>query len=157
MELHDFLASHRDALLSEATEALSRRHLPHYQAVGLPEAQRRLTALYDKLLDGARRRHLDGIVEHAERIGRERFEEGAQFVEVQSAFNLLEEVVWRALLASFPPAELGQALGMISTLLGAAKDRLAATYVSKATQVHTPTLDLRSLFSGTQNTGGGAR
>jgi hypothetical protein len=71
--------------------------------------------------------------------------------------NLVEEAVWRAMLAAYPQTELGHALGLVATLFGAAKDRLASTYLSLATQKHVPSLDLRGLFTGTQNTGGGAR
>jgi hypothetical protein len=45
---------------------------------------------------------------------------------------------------------------VVATILGAAKDRLATTYLSRATETHVPTLDLTALFRGTQNTGGGA-
>jgi hypothetical protein len=48
------------------------------------------------------------------------------------------------------------ALGIVATILGAAKDKLASTYLSRATEKHVPSLDLAALFRGTQNTGGGA-
>jgi hypothetical protein len=67
---------------------------------------------------------------------------------VQSAFNSLEEVVWARMLAELPPAELAEALGLVSTVLGAGKDALARRYVSLAARTHAPSLDLSALFTG---------
>jgi hypothetical protein len=39
-------------------------------------------------------------------------------------------------------------LGLVSTILGAAKDALAREYVSLATHRHAGSLDLRALFAG---------
>jgi hypothetical protein len=100
-------------------------------------------------------RHLDAVTQYAERIGNERFESGFDFVEVRSAINFLEEATWTKMLASYPQAELGHALGLVATLVGAAKDTVASTYLTRATNTHVGSLDLQSLFRGTQNTGGG--
>jgi hypothetical protein len=48
-----------------------------------------------------------------------------------------------------PKDRLGQALGLVGTVLGAGKDSLARTYVTLATQTRAPSLDLRALFAGT--------
>ena len=47
-----------------------------------------------------------------------------------------------------PPDELARALGLVSTVLGAAKDSLARAYVSLASQTKAPSLDLSALFKG---------
>jgi hypothetical protein len=156
MDLSDFLASRADDLLRQALDAVGARHLAHYQRIGRDATAERLRALIDLVVDTTRSRDLVPVLAHAERVGKERYASGVEFVEVQSAFNLVEEAMWRALLAAYPQAELGQALGIVATILGAAKDRLASTYVSLATGTHVPSLDLESLFRGTQNTGGGA-
>ena len=44
--------------------------------------------------------------------------------------------------------ELARALGLVSTVLGAAKDSLARAYVSLASQTKAPSLDLSALFKG---------
>jgi hypothetical protein len=69
---------------------------------------------------------------------------------VQTAFNVLEEVLWLRILKQFPPAEQGEALGLVGTVLGAGKDALARKYVSMATRTRTPSLNLQALFSGTE-------
>ena len=157
MSVSDFLVTRSDEILHTAVDGMSARRLESYERLGRDESTRRLRALLDLVIDSARTRDLVPILEYAERIGHERYRTGFEFIEVQSAFNLLEEALWRALLSGYPQAELAEALGVISTVLGAAKDKLASTYVSLATGNHVPSMDLNALFSGTQNTGGGAR
>ncbi len=155
MDLHLFLASRADAIVEHAMDNMSTRSLPSYAKIGRDESARKLRVLLDHVIEGARTRHLDPVVEHGERIGNERYASGFEFVEVQSAINLLEESIWEKMLAEYPAGEVGHALGIVATLLGAAKDRLACTYLSLATKTHVGSLDLQSLFRGTQNTGGG--
>ena len=157
MDPSHFLAAHADEIIEGAMTALSKRHLEHYQRLGREAAVGKLRALLDLVIDGAGTRDLVPILAYAEKIGNERYRSGFDFVEVQSAFNLLEESIWQSMLAGYPPAEQGAALGIVATLFGAAKDKLASTYLSLVTETHVPSLDLASLFKGTQNTGGGAQ
>ena len=69
--------------------------------------------------------------------------------EVQTAFNVLEESMWRHVVAEVPTDELVESLGLLSTVLGVGKDVLARTYVSLASHEHVTSLDLRALFEGT--------
>lgn len=153
MELHAFLTEHADAIVDQATSAVETRKLVSYLKLGREKTEQRIRELFEQVIEGVEHQRLDPVVELAERVGKERYESGFEFVEVQSAFNLLEEAIWNTMLSEFPQAELGVALGMIATLLGAAKDRLACTYLSLATKGHVGSLDLHALFKGTQNTG----
>lgn len=156
MDPGSFLATRTDTILGSAMAAMAKHHLVHYERFGRDAAARRLRDLFDRVVEAARTHNLGHILAYAEQVGTERYESGFEFVEVRSAFNLLEEAIWRAILDGYPPAEQGAALGVVATVLGAAKDKLAATYLSRATQTHVPSLDLAALFRGTQNTGGGA-
>jgi len=153
----EFLAAHAGEIIETSMQSMAKRHLEHYHRLGHEASMGKLRDLLNKVIDGSRRRNLVPILAYAEKVGTERYESGFEFVEVQSAFNMLEEAIWRAMLASYPQAELGEALGLITTLFGAAKDRLATTYLSLATEKKVPSLDLQVLFRGTQNTGGGAQ
>lgn len=155
MDAATFLEERRTAIVDAAVESLSGRSLTHYRPLGEGETARRLLRLFDLVVDGVRQRQLVSILGFAEGIGRERFDSGFEFVEVQAAFSAVEEAIWRAILEGMPAADQGHALGLIATLLGAAKDRLASTYLSLATRTNVASLDLQSLFRGTQNTGGG--
>jgi hypothetical protein len=68
---------------------------------------------------------------------------------VQRAFNVLEEAMWRRIVGVTPPDELGEAVGLMSTALGAGKDTLACTWVGLAAKRQVPSHDLTALFEGT--------
>jgi hypothetical protein len=156
MDPSSFLAARADQIVDAAMAAIAARHLPSYERLGAEASARKVRDLLGHVIDGARTRNLVPILAYAEQVGNDRYQSGFEFVEVQSAFNLLEESIWLAILYACPPAEQGAALGLVATLFGAAKDKLASTYLSLATETHVPSLDLSSLFRGTQNTGGGA-
>ena len=67
---------------------------------------------------------------------------------MQTAYNVLEEVVWKRIFWNLPPEQLAEALGLVSTSLGAAKDRLAQEYVSLASKTRAPSINLEELFRG---------
>ena len=77
-----------------------------------------------------------------------RYTAGFDLWEVQTAFNVLEEAIWVRVFKSVPPDALAEALGLVSTVLGAGKDTLARKYVSLASKTKAPSLNLQSLFSG---------
>jgi len=150
MTLAELLRDQRDPILEEAHAALERRHLVHYEAAGRDVRRQRLARLLDLAIAAVADHNLTALLAHAGSVGRERFAAGFDLLEVQAAFNVLEEAIWRAIVAALPPADLAQALGLVGTALGAGKDRLAATWVELASRNRTPTLDLRALFAGTE-------
>lgn len=156
MDTVSFLTARAEPIIDAALTAMTERHLAHYERLGREASRRKLRDLFDRVVEGAQSRNLGPVLAYAEQVGNERYESGFELVEVRSAFNLLEEAIWRAILQDCPAAEQGAALGVVATVLGAAKDKLASTYLSRATETHVPTLDLAALFRGTQNTGGGA-
>jgi hypothetical protein len=109
----------------------------------------RLESLFDTVVDCIRSRKLVQVIQYAEQTGRERFASGFGIEEVQTAFNILEESMWRHVVEGVPAGELVESLGLLSTVLGVGKDALARTYVSLASHEHVPSLDLRALFQGT--------
>ena len=145
-----FLEGERDAILRAAGETLVGMRTPHYQSAGEEETSRRLAALFDRVVESLRSRDLGPVVAYAEQVARERFEAGFDLAEVQGGFNALEEATWARAIAELDPSRLAEALGMVSTVLGAGKDALARTYVSLAANTHAPSLDLRALFAGTE-------
>jgi hypothetical protein len=152
MELIRLLDERAADIVGDSIAAMRRAHLLHYEHSG-PEAIRsRLQALYDALRESVRTRRLAPIEAHAESVARERHRGGFELGEVQTAFNVLEEALWHRVVAEIEPALLAEALGLVSTALGAGKDRLARTYVSLATSTQAPALDMAALFRGTEGT-----
>jgi hypothetical protein len=136
-------------LVDEAASALERSHLPHYEGLGAEERTRRLRSLFDVVLLSLQARDLVPIHDYAEALARERFDAGFDIAEVLTAFNVLEEGLWRRTVAEAAPAQLADAIGMISTVLGAGKSSLACAYVALASRGRVPSLDLTALFRGT--------
>lgn len=144
-----FLHGERQAILDSAVAALKRAHARHYEAEAQAEVYRRLAGLYDEV-DAAFADHdLSRIVEFARELARTRYATGYDLSEVQTAFNVLEEAIWRRAFATLPPAEFAPVITRASTILGAAKDALAREYVTLATHGHAPALDLPALIAGT--------
>ncbi len=149
MDLNLLLQSRREQILAEAVRSVDRARLEHYERVGDAVVRQRLGDLLALVLGALRNRDLGPVLAHAEAVAVQRFEAGVDLAEVQTAFNVLEEILWRRILQELPAQAQGEALGLVGTVLGAGKDRLARTYVSLATRTHTPSLDLQALFAGT--------
>ncbi len=149
MDLETLLETRGPAVTERALASLSRSHLRHYESLGAARTTELLAALYDVTVRTVRTRDAGPMLRHVETIGRERFRGGFDLIEVQTAFNALEESLWREITGCIPADKLAEALGLVATALGIGKDALAREFVAQATQGHAPTLDLRSLFAGT--------
>lgn len=145
MDLLTVLAA-EDEIIDDAAASLERANLQHYGQTDAAERRERLHRLLELTITCATSRDLIPMVDHARQIATERFHAGYDIGEVQSAFNVLEEVLWQRVVATVPGEELAEAAGLLTTVLGAGKDALARTYVSLASRQHVPTLDLSALF-----------
>lgn len=152
MELMELLEIQGEQIVDEATDALARSNLAHYNEAGYEVGHDRLAELYRLTVSGIRERDLVPIMEYMAQVGHERFHAGYAIREVQIAINVLEEAIWNHIVRDVPPGQLGESLGLVSTVLGAAKDSLARAYVSLAGRTKAPSLDLSALFEG--HTGG---
>ena len=144
-----FLVAHRASILARADAEVVGRRLPHYEAAGEEEIRKRLAALFDVVVTVATENQLDPALAHADDIAAERQQTGHDLSELQRAINVLEEQLWHAVMADAPVNAQGYALGVVSTILGAIKDRLACAYVSRAAAKPTHTLRIDELFRGT--------
>jgi hypothetical protein len=146
VNVEDLLVESRSDVLEEAFAALQRSHEVHYEVAGDETTRERLTDLFDLVVTALRERQLETVVAYCENVAQQRFEAGFGISEVQTAFNILEETMWKRVVANVPPAELANAIGLLSTILGTGKDALARRYVSLASERHVQTLDLSSYF-----------
>ena len=147
-DVTNLLEHEASAIVDDATAALERSQLAHYQGVGTDERRRRVQSLFDVVLTSLRQRDLVPIHGYAEAVARERFEAGVSIAELQTAFNVLEEALWQRVVSATAAGDLADAIGVVATVLGAGKDSLARTYVELATARHVPSLDLTALFRG---------
>ena len=150
MDVDELLTSERAEVLDEAFTALKRSRHTHYEKAGDAFTRDRLAELFDLVVTALRERELAPVGAYCEQIATQRFSAGFDITEVQTAFNTLEEAMWRRVADGVPPADLAEDIGLLSTILGFGKDSLARRYVSLATERHVPTLDLSELFDGTE-------
>lgn len=148
MNLLGLLEKDGAQIVDEAAIALDRSRLTHYSEAGHAISHNRLNELYRLMVVSINDRNLASMEEYMTRVANERFHAGYAIREVQIAINVLEEVVWNHIVKDTPPGELAESLGLVSTVLGAAKDSLARAYVSLASQTKVPSLDLTALFEG---------
>jgi hypothetical protein len=151
MDLDRVLVDARPQVLDEAYAALQRSHVTHYEAAGERFTRERLAHLFALVVDAIRDRDLAAISAYCEQIAVERFDAGFDISEVQTAFNALEEAMWRRVVSASPEGDLAEAIGLLSTVIGFGKDALARRYVSLACRRHVPSLDLSALFQGTSS------
>jgi hypothetical protein len=151
MDVAELLVRARPQVIDEAYADLESSHIAHYEAAGEPLTRQRLGDLHDLVVDAIRTRDLSGVTSYAQQLAEERFHAGFDISEVQTAFNSLEEAMWRRLVADEPQADLAEAIGLLSTVLGSGKDVLARTYVSLAGHRRVTSLDLTALFKGTNS------
>ncbi len=150
MNLVDLLHEQNTQILQTAFESVKRSQLKHYEEAGDNHIHQRLKALFVLTVRAIKERNLGPMIAHAENVAHERFAAGFDLSEVQTAFNVLEETIWVCILKHMPATEYAEALGLVSTVLGAGKDSLARRYVSLASQTKATSLNLQSMFSGTE-------
>ncbi len=148
MDLHEYLHTHTAEIVEAACDAMKRSHIRHYEAAGPEHLHQRLRALHTLTTRAVKERNLGPMIAHADSVAVERYSAGYDLWEVQTAFNVLEEVLWQRILKAFPADQYAEALGLVSTVLGAGKDALARKYVTLASKSRSPSLDLQKLFTG---------
>lgn len=150
MDLSRMLEESRSEAVAEAIRGLSRATLPHYTASRVEQNRERLAKLYDLTTACVATRTLLPMIEYAQGVARERYKDGFDLEEVHTAFNVLEEIIWRRITARLEPSQYPEAFGLVSTALGAGKQALAIEYVALVSRNRdVRSLDLTALFKGT--------
>lgn len=151
MEITKLLEENNVEIIEESFKSMSKLKLKGYSKAGRDETKQRLNELYKKLLQCTKKKELIPILNYTDKIAKERYSAGFDIFEVQTAINSLESAIWNKIFKLTRPEKLAESLGVVSTVLGAGKDNLARTYVSLATKTKVPSLNLQSLFSGSES------
>lgn len=149
-QLSRVLRVRREEVVEAATIAMARSRLRHDAEPSRTEVRSRLENVYARVVDAVERREVGSICAYARRLADERYGMGYDLGEVQTALNTLEEELWQTILRDLPPAGHAEALGLVSSVLGAAKDALAREYVALAARHRAPSLDVARLFEGVE-------
>jgi len=146
MDLKELLKTQSKKILESAIQSLNCAHLKSYDQSSEGDNKQRLLDLLTLTQQCVVERKLLPMTEYAAQIAKERFNAGFNLHEVHTAFNVLEEEIWDRITNNVDPEKLGEALGLVSTVLGAGKEELALTYITLASKTKTQTLDLTELF-----------
>ena len=148
MKLDKILVNNQTEIINEAFYSLERSHLKHYDTSRADENWQRLAKLFDLTLNGVKNKSLVDMVTYSEKIAKERYDSGFDLHEVHTAYNVLEESVWKAIIKEIDSADLAESLGLISTVLGTGKESLAIAFVSLSGKQRVKSLILSQLFRG---------
>lgn len=143
-QLSKLLENKSKEIIIEALEVLARTPLKNYEASGIEKNEERLTNLFNFTLESIKSRNLIPIVEYAQKIAKKRHKDNFDLQEIQSAFNALEEIIWKTITNNMSPKDYPEAFGLASTVLGAGKGAVAVEYVSLVSNRK----DKKSLESG---------
>lgn len=146
MELIKLFESKSQEIIDAALSSLKRAQLKSYSQSSEQENKMRLINLLSLTINCIKDKNLLPMSEYAGKIAKERFENGFDLYEVQTAFNVLEEELWNRVIENIEPQNLGEALGLVSTVLGAGKETLAINYVELASKQKPKRLNLEELF-----------
>ncbi|MEZ4515868.1 MAG: hypothetical protein R3C44_03175 [Chloroflexota bacterium] len=102
MDLIKLLQDKQTEIVSEASDILQRSRLQHYAEDGATTSRERLNQLYELMLLSLETHNLVPTMEYTEKIATERFEAGYDLREVQTAINVLEETIWKEVVAAVP-------------------------------------------------------
>lgn len=148
MNILECLHQNQTDIIRTAFDSLLRSNLKHYSLSGANANWKRIEKLFDLTFICIKEKSLVEIIEYSENIAIERYDQGFDLHEVHAAYNVLEEAIWGIILKMLDPKEFGQALGLVSTVLGAGKETLALTYISLTGKKRPESLDLSELFKG---------
>lgn len=146
MTLNELLKSQSEDILESALQSLNCAHLKSYDKSTENDNRKRLLNLLTLTQICVSEKKLIPMREYAAQIAKERFNSGFGLHEVHTAFNAIEEEIWHRVTKYIEPENLGEALGLVSTVLGAGKEELALSYIAFACKTKTQTLDLKALF-----------
>ena len=148
MNILECLHQNQTEIIRTAFDSLLRSNLKHYSTASANANWERIEKLFDLTFSCIKEKSLVELIEYSEKIAAERYNAGYDLHEVHAAYNVLEEAIWGIIINNLDPKDYGQALGLVSTVLGAGKETLALTYISLTGKKRPESLDLSELFKG---------
>ena len=126
------LVSAEDRVIDEAVAALAQRDQARHQSPGPDGRRRDVRQLFRLVLRCLHAERAKPVIRPSEQIATHCYAAGVDLADIQGAFNVLAEVLWRHLAGALADEQLVQALGLLNAIVGAGKDAMARTYVALA-------------------------
>jgi len=147
MELDSLLGQEAMHIVDASMHALKNADMAHYKASATEENRERFLTLIRLLVEAIRDKTLLPMKEYGKLVAKQRHEKGFSLLEVFTAFNVLEESIWKRLIEKVEPELHAKYLGLVSTILSRGKETLALTYVDLAVEDPNPIRDYQALLS----------
>lgn len=148
MEIKELLSKEAMGILETSMVALTKANLQPYKQSPQEENRKRFLKLIHLIIDAVDEKTLVPIQEYAVRVAKERHKNGFCLREVFTAFNVLEEALWKCIIEHTSTAEHAKHLGLVSTILSRGKESLALAYMDLVVEDPNPVRDLSALASG---------
>jgi hypothetical protein len=132
VEASAVVASAEDRVVEEAVAALVERDQAQDHPPGAEERRHEMRQLFRLVLRCVREGRAEPISTPVARIAAHCFAAGVDLTEVQEAFNVLAQALWRHVVGAFAGEQRVEVLGLVNAIIGAAKDAQARTYVALA-------------------------
>ena len=133
MDASAVLAHAEDGVIDEAVAALAQRDEACHQSPRTDGRRRDARQLFRLVLRCVHAGRAEPIIRPSEQIAAHCYAAGIELTEIQEAFNVLAEVLWRHLVGALDGEQLVQALTLLNAIVAAGKDAEARTYVALAT------------------------
>jgi hypothetical protein len=128
--LVQLLDEHAAAIVNEATIAFARSREFFARETGDELTRECLEQLLLVTWNCLVVRDTSPIVRHAEKLAEGRFQAGCDLREALTAFNVIEEAIWRRVLDDLEPRDLADALAAARRVLERGKEVLATHYTA---------------------------
>ena len=118
----------RDVILEDSVKKLEKAQLEHYKLLTTEQIKRKMLNLFHMLVKSIEVNSSEEMMEYMDKVSDKRHEAGYELQEVQSAINMLEEIMWEK-VSKFVDDDLQiSAIKQVTRLLSKAKIELADEY-----------------------------
>jgi methylmalonyl-CoA decarboxylase len=132
------LADARDRVVGEALAALNERDQAGCLAPSPAVRRQDMEHLFELIQRCVHEGHCEPIIGPSQQMAADHFAAGIEIAEIQVAFTVLEDVLWRHLADAVSGDQRLETLRFVNVILGAGRDALARTYVSLASHAGDP-------------------
>ena len=132
MQISAILVRTEDRVIGDAVAALEQRDQARRGVPSPAERRRDLEYLFELVRQCLHQGRSDPIITPSQQLAADCFGAGIDLADVQAAFVVLQNVLWRHLSAALPGDQQLETLRLVNAILGTGKDALARTYVALA-------------------------
>ncbi len=132
VQISAILARTGDRVIGDTVAALEQRDQTRRGVPSPAERRRDAEYLLELVRQCLHQGRSDPIITPSEQLAADCFGAGIDLSDVQAAFVVLEDVLWRHLSAALPRDQQLDTLRLVNAILGTGKDALARTYVALA-------------------------